>query len=187
MTDGPLRSLALPRPWKSVADCVCREGTISEVARRMEYAVLRLADARVIGIVSDILKTIPESLFADRAMQVVTRLDALRTTDASPFANTVIEAAQAVALDGFCGEEACDRTLELTFQDIATSSSRAVGEHWQRKAGLSDGRAMARILAEARSKLSFSTIRSLVGRSAKDQRRMLGLAKKEGIDEGPPI
>jgi hypothetical protein len=187
MTDGPLRSLPLPKPWKTVADDVCRNASIDEVSRRMGYAILRLVDAKVICTVSEILKTVPVSLFADGVADLMDRLELVRTSNPSPFTNTLVESAQTIVLQGYSGEDADERTFEMAIRDFASSMSRSIAEHWQRKAGLNNGKAMGSILKHARSKLPFCDLRPLVGLKSGEQTNRLGLSKRKSIDDGPPL
>ena len=139
MTDGPHRSLSMPRGWKRLA----------ERADRSAYAPEEVRDALPEALIQDWRAEVPDGLF--RQVQVILgdgqvsmfiehrseRLEALRGETAGyPLASVLLDYAILVAERGRHGDEALTAAAAMTLSDRAARGARQVEEHFQRESTL---------------------------------------------------
>ena len=186
MSDGPHRSLKMPRGWKKLA----------ERADKKAYAPVEVRDALPAALEQDWYAEVPDTLrrqvreilgdrqdplFGDQRSQ---RLETLRRDTAghnlgSVFLDYAIQAAERER----CGDEAVTEAIAQTLTDRATRGARQVEEHYHRKSTeLRASHVRKRIEAGMTLLDMTSLAMQLVGMGRTKGPRWP--AKRTGIDEG---
>ena len=186
MSDGPHRSLKMPRGWKKLA----------ERADRKAYAPVEVRDALPAALEQDWYAEVPDTLrrqvreilgdrqdplFGDQRSQ---RLETLRRDTAghnlgSIFLDNAIQAAQR----GRCGDEAVTEVIARTLAERATRGARQVEEHYYRKCTEPRASHVRKRIENGMTLLDMAGLaRQLDGMGRTNVPRWP--AKKTGVDEG---
>ena len=136
MSDGPHRSLKMPRGWKKLA----------ERADNKVYAPVEVRDALPAALEQDWCAEVPDmlrrevweilgdrqsSIFSDQRSQ---RLEGLRRETAGHnLGNVFLDYAIQAAERDRCGNEAVEEAIAQTLSDRATRGARQVEEHYYRE------------------------------------------------------
>ena len=186
MSDGPHRSLKMPRGWKQLAKRAANKAFAPEEVRDALPAALEQdwrgeVPERFCGHVRNILRDNQSSLFGDQRTE---RLEALREETAGyALGNAFLDYAIQAAAQGRSGDEALREAAGNTLSDRATRGARQVEEHYRRES--SQGRA-----AHVRERIESGVIQSdiagiagrLVGIDKSEQAR--GPTKQTGLNDG---
>jgi len=186
MSDGPHKSLPMPRAWKKLAECADKTAYHpDEVTEAARYALERdwqqevpksfLANARK---ALDQLNLFPEHL--------VIALQKLRTTVAgNHLCNLVLDYAIHAAREGKAGEAALHDAVKNAAIDYTARRSRQVEEHYLRKARrapLERSRAVRRRLNDAfQNAQTEKVVKQLIDPKEKPAHK---IKKRNGLDDG---
>lgn len=186
MSDGPHRSLNMPRGWKKLA----------ERADNRAYAPEEVRDALPTALEQDWRAEVPDSLrrqvreiLGDSQDSLLDdgraeRLEALRRQSAGhALGNTFLDYAIQAAERGLAGDEALREAVGNALSDRAASAARQVEEHYCRE---STQRRAAHVRARIEAGVTQCDLAGIVGRVVGTDRTggPRGPAKRTGIDEG---
>ena len=136
MSDGPHRSLNMPRGWKRLAERADNKAYAPEEVRdalpeALEHDWRAEVPDNVCRRVRDILSDSQSSLFGDQRAK---RLEALRRETAGyALGNTFLDYAIRAAARGRCGDEALREAAGKALTDRAARGARQVEEHYYRE------------------------------------------------------
>ena len=186
MTDGPHRSLKMPRGWKKLAERADKKAYAPEEVRDALPTALEqdwrgeVPDS-LLRTVRFILRDSQSSLFGDQRSE---RLEALHRKTAgynlgNVFLDCVIQATEL----GHSGDEVLREAAGKALSDRAARGARQVEEHYCRK---STQHRAVHVRERIETGVTQSDITGIAGRLVgtdgnKEPRR---LAKKTGIDDG---
>lgn len=186
MSDGPHRSLPMRRHWKDLAE---RAGTPAyspgDVADAFPVALRRDFREAPLSQIRDILGGGEQSsLFEeDRTGQLEAARRACRGSAAG---NTLIDCAIEANADGLVGDRAFRTALENALDAHARGGCHQIEEHWRREEPGSTANVRDRLIA-ARSQYSYAALASEMMSDEATVSSDLRLAKRTGVDEGPPL
>ena len=185
MSDGPHRSLKMPRGWKRlVKRADNRAYAPEEVCDALPEALERDWHAEVPDSVCrrvrDILGDSQSSLFGDQRAE---RLEALRGETAGyPLCNTFLDYAILVAERGQFGDEALRKAVGKALADRAARGARQIEEHYCRESTLRRAAHVRERIETGIMQLDIDGIAGrLVGIFTSESSRP---AKRTGLDEG---
>lgn len=185
MSDGPHRSLPLPRHWKRFARCASSPAfSSSEVVEALSIALKRdfLEEVPVSKVYQILSGDGQRYLFPEAQAD---QLEALR--DAHPgsvLAETLIDCALDALAKGLQGHHAAHSATAQALEAQARNRDRQIIEHHHRSGGGSPDPSDR--LRSARSQLSYSQVATELV-SSRATARDLRPTKHSGIDEGPPL
>lgn len=136
VSDGPYRSLDMPRHWKRLAkrasNAACDDQERNEaLAGALQRDWVLEVPAGLPGRLRDILDDRQGDLLGDSAPE---RLEVLRGETAdSPLASILVDCAAQALHEGYSGDDAVVKATADTLQERACSSRRQVEEHWLRE------------------------------------------------------
>ena len=185
MSDGPHRSLNMPRGWKKLAECADNAAYAPEEVRdalpeALEQDWHAEVPDSVRRRVRNILGDDQSSLFGDQRAE---RLEALRRETAGyPLGNAFVDYSIEAEVRGRHGDEALREAAVKTLSDRAARGARQVEEHYCRK---STGRRAAQVRERIETVVTQSDIDGIAG-------RLVGIDKSErprpdkqtGLDDG---
>ena len=184
MSDGPHRSLNMPRGWKKLAERADNKAFASEEVRdalpeALEQDWRAEVPDRLCDKARDIFDNKQSSLFGDQA----NRLEALRRETAGyNLGNAFLDYAIQAAAQGRSGDEALKHAAGKALSDRAVRGARQVEEHYRRKS--TQGRA-AHVRQRIETGVTQSDIASVAGRVAGiDKSERPGRAQQTGLDDG---
>lgn len=186
MSDGPHRSLNMPRAWKKLA------GRADKTA----YAPDSVCDALLPALERDWRQEVPDSLYrsvrrllGDRqtvlfASQRVEQLEALRRNAAGyPLGDVFLDHAIRAAARGLSGDRALSESVEHTLRDRAVRGARQVEEHYCRKTSPDRAVHVRRRIEAAVMQTDIGALaRQLIGTD--DGKATQRPAKYTGLDDG---
>ncbi len=168
MSDGPYRTLPMPKPWKTLTKCADLAGFSAE----------NVQEAVCPALVADWQAGVPDGLI--RQLRAV--LDGGATGTLFPEQR---EQDQALA-DGLDGGAALRAATEAALRERALAGARQVEEHYRRRVA-ADRTDNVRCRLEAA--ISAAPIGRLAGELLGEQPRAVSRtpAKRDGLDEGVPL
>ena len=185
MSDGPHRSLKMPRGWKKLAERADNKAYAPEEVRdalpeALEHDWRAEVPDSVCRRVSDILGDNQSSLFGDHRAE---RLEALRRETAGyALGNALLDYAIEAAARGRCGDEALTEAAGKVLTDRAARSARQVEEHYCRESTLHRA---AHVRERIETRVTQSDIDGIAGRLVgTDKSESARPAKQTGLDDG---
>jgi hypothetical protein len=190
MSDGPDKTLGMPRRWRAFAKAAATDAFESTEVRDLLETALEESWRREVSPV--LLKALRKefgdsrqgSLFRDQRLP---RLEALRKHAAgSPLGNTTINCAVEVAAEGLDGPAAWREVIKRALLERAQSGTYQVETHYRYEATETDSVNVRRRSAAAVQATDFA---GLAARLAGDEPKPLDhrIRKQTGIEEGPPL
>jgi hypothetical protein len=189
MSDGPYRTLPMPKPWKTLAKCADLAGFSPENVQ--EAACPALSADWHAGVPDGLvrqLRTVLDGgvtglLFPEQREQ---DLATLRGKAASPLAGLLIDCAVQALADGLDGDAALRAATEAALRERALAGVRQVEEHYRRRVA-PDRTDNVRSRLEAA--IGTAPIGRLAGELLGEQPRAVSRApaKHDGLDEGVPL
>ena len=195
MSDGPYKSLPMPKPWKDVAERAQKESFSHEereesmcVALRNDFA--RDAGQEYLNAIGHILGDQAQgNLLAD---QVALEIDNITKCQShSPLRDIINVNIQVALLSSDHGEQALVEGLNLAIQEYGRGRNRQVEEHYKRDAqnygehqkAISVREKLAQTLnSNAVRNLGQDILQSMCGTPLKTK-----LVKASGLDDGPVV
>lgn len=185
MSDGPHRSLKMPRGWKKLAERADNKAYAPEEVRdalpeALEHDWRAEVPDSVCSRVRDILGDSQSSLFGDQRAEW---LEALRGETAGyALGNALLDYAIHAAVRGRCGDEALREAAGNALTDRAARGARQVEEHYCRESTLHRA-------AHVRERIETGVTQSDIGRIAgrlvgTDKSQSSRPAKQTGLDDG---
>ena len=187
MSDGPHRSLPMRRHWKELAERAAKAAFSSdEVCEALPVAIKRdfFAEAPLETVREILGGGKQASLFSDdRAEQ----LDAARQASRSAVGTILIDCAIEAVADGLAGEAAFRSALASALEQHTRGEFRSIEEHYQAKASAYSARYLRDRLDAARQRIDFKGLSGEIATKGKQPLSKVHLAKRRGLDEGPPL
>ena len=185
MSDGPYRSLKMPRGWKKLAERADNKAYAPEEVRdalpeALEHDWRAEVPDSVCRRVRDILGDNQSSLFGDQRAE---RLEALRRETAGyALGNALLDYAIEAAARGRCGDEALTEAAGKALTDRAARGARQVEEHYCRESTLHRA---AHVRERIETGVTQSDIDGITGRLVgTDKSESARPAKQTGLDDG---
>ncbi len=185
MSDGPHRSLNMPRSWKRLAKRADNKAYAPEEVRdalpeALEHDWRAEVPDSFCRRVRDILCDSQSSLFGDQRAE---RLEALRGETAGyALGNTFLDCAIHAAARGRCGDEALREAAGKALTDRAARGARQVEEHYYRKSTLHRA---THVRERIEAGVTQSDISLIAGRLVGTDKSESSLpAKRTGLDDG---
>lgn len=185
MSDGPHRSLKMPRGWKKLAERADNKAYAPEEVRdalpeALEQDWRAEVPDSICRRVRDILGDNQSSLFGDQRAE---RLEALRGETAGyALGNALLDYAMEAAARGHGGDGALREAASKTLTDRAARGARQVEEHYCREATLHRA---AHVRERIETGLTQSDIDGIAGRLVgTDKSERPRPAKQTGLDDG---
>ena len=185
MSDGPHRSLKMPRGWKKLAERADREACEPEEVRDALLEALEEDWRKEVPIsicrrVRDILGDSRSSLLGDRRGE---RFEAVREETAGyTLGSTVVDFAIHAAARGRYGDEAWLEATSKALMDRVARGARQVEEHYYRK---STPQRATRVRERVGSAATQADIDAVAGRLAGiDKSKSPPPTKQTGLDDG---
>ena len=186
MSDGPHRSLKMPRGWKKLAECADKKAYAPEEVRDALPAALEQdwraeVSDRLCRQVGEILGESQSSLFGDQRTE---RLEALRRDTAGyNLGNAFLDYAIQAAERGRTGDVALREAAGKALSDRAASGARQVEEHYHRE---TTQRRAAHVRGRIEAGVTQCDMAGIAGRVVGTDRTggPRRPAKQTGIDEG---
>ncbi len=190
MSDGPEKTLKMPKGWREVAKCArldAYEG--AEVSRKMVEAVKEDWDAEKLSELMASLRRIfgdgrQVALFADQRLDQLEQL--LSTVIGTTLGAVLIQCAMQALSEGCDGPEALEEAVKRSLVDRAMSGSRQVEGHLLVESGEASSTSVRQRLDAARAACKFENLaKRLLGedRTSLESRP----PKRAGLDEGPRL
>jgi hypothetical protein len=189
MSDGPYRTLPMPKPWKTLTKCADLAGFSAENVQEAVCPAL-VADWQA-GVPDGLIRQLRAvldggatgTLFPEQREQ---DLATLRGKAASPVAGLLIDCAVQALADGLDGGAALRAATEAALRERALAGARQVEEHYRRRVA-ADRTDNVRCRLEAA--ISAAPIGRLAGELLGEQPRAVSRtpAKRDGLDEGVPL
>ena len=184
MSDGPHKSLPLPRRWQDLAERAANyafsDAEVSEamlVAIRKEFGGLPMEKLRDAINASD-----QAGLFSDT---VEGDLDALRVAcPGSASWNALIDCSIDEIRRGGGGAEALSAACEASVDLKLRAASRQIEEHYLRKQGNSSAFSMRHRLSDSRQAVDTVSIASEICGTASRSSSNTRIRKQDGLDDG---
>lgn len=188
MSDGPHRSLAMPRSWKKFAECVYNPAfppneMRDALGQALDDDIRKEIPPNFINRVRDTLFPTQPNLFEDRPRL---ELEELRRETTGSSAARVFLDTLATAQESNSSDELLTKAAVQTIQDIEARRSRQVEEHYYRQPQRHLDPLVRERLQRAFGDLDETALaRRLIdgGKSMADQKP----TKQLGLDDGVPI
>ncbi|MBI3329870.1 MAG: hypothetical protein HYZ81_24575 [Nitrospinae bacterium] len=183
MSDGPHRSLPMPRGWKKVAEYAGNETFASDDVRdalvtAIEQDWRKDISPSLIGSIQDVLGG--ATLFSEDRSQV---LEDLRQSVAGcTMGNVLLDHMVYTVSDGTSGDTAFQEAVTQTATDWSARCARQVEEHYLRKSSTENAAHVRSRIEEAMQKAPFTALASRLLDTA--SRPAPRLVKHDGLDDG---
>ena len=185
MSDGPHKSLKMPRGWKRLAEradkrAYAPEEVCDALPEALEHDWHKEVPDSFCRRLRDILGDSPSPLFGDQRAE---RLEALRWETAGyPLCNTFLDCAIFVAERGQFGDEALREAASKALEDRAARGARQIEEHYYRESTLHRA---AHVRERIETGIMQADIDGIAGRLVgPDKSESSRPAKRTGLDEG---
>lgn len=189
MSDGPYRSLPMPRRWKTAAKCAYVQAfSTGEIAAALHAAIERdcraeLSPGFLAKVSGLIVGSDDPSLFRDLP---VTDLRTMHAQASSPMEASFLRNAVDALNDGCAPADALRQAAEGTVSDRLLAGFRQVEEHMFREASDQRARAVRSRLESAHGEIDISAVARQVLRSA-DAPQAPAVTTYSGLDDGVPL
>ena len=186
MSDGPYRTLPMPKPWKTLAKFADLAGFSAENVREAVCPALG-ADWHAgvpVGLVQQLRAVLDGGttgmLFPEQREQ---DLATLRGKAASPMAGLLIDCVGQALADGLNGAAALRAATEAALHERALAGTRQVEEHYHRRV---DADRTDNVRCRLEAAVGAAPIERLAGELLGEQPRAVSRApaKHDGLDEG---
>ncbi|MGE0502521.1 MAG: hypothetical protein AB7I79_15550 [Rhizobiaceae bacterium] len=187
MSDGPHRSLPMPRRWRDVAERAAKAVfSADDVCEAITHALRKDAKGLPVESVREVLGVGRQGyLFAEDRLG---EIEALRTgCRGSALGNTFIDCAIEAAGNGLYGDAACRTALANALEQYTRDCFRGVEEHYLREASARSAGFVRDRLDATRDGFAFGTLASDLASPGIRQKPASRLPRHTGIDEGPPL
>lgn len=186
MSDGPHRSLPLRRHWRQLLERVVTPSFSSgEVVEALYNAIINdLREAPMSQVLSILQGDGQPSLFHENCTN---KLEALRRIcPGSTAGNILLDCAIEANAYGLVGNQAAVMALENASEAIYLGARNSIEEHYKRKESWSVMNVRASLKA-AWNAVSGSELASKIMLGKAARKNKVGLTKRTGLDEGPPL
>lgn len=189
MSDGPHRSLPMPRHWKDLAKRAAKAAFSSdEVCEALPVALKRdfLGQRQALDEIKGILGCGPQSsLFANDRLD---HLEEARSQNPGSTAlGIMLDCAIEAVQSGLTGDSAFQSAMTSALSSYTRGEFRAIEEHYQRKDSTRSARFVRQRLEAALGKCDLGTVASDIAAAHSPKVSEFQLQKYTGVDEGPPL
>jgi len=186
MSDGPHRSLPLRRHWRKVLERVVTPSfSPGEIVEALYSALINdLREAPMPQVLSILRSDGQPSLFHENC---VDKLEGLRRIcPGSTAGNILLDCVIEANANGLTGDQAAVMALENASEAIYSSARNSIEEHCKRKESWSAIN-IRTSLKTAWNSVSCSELASEIMLGKATRMTRVGLTKRTGLDEGPPL
>ena len=187
MSDGPHRSLPMPRRWRDVAERAAKAVfSTSEVCEAVTHALRTDAKGLPVEAVREVLGVGRQGyLFAEDRLG---EIEALREgCRGSALGNAFIDCAIEAAGNGLYGDAACRTALTNALEQHTRDHFRGVEEHYLRETSARSAGFVRDRLDATRNGFAFGSLAGDLVSPGRRQKPASRLSRHTGIDEGPPL
>lgn len=180
MSDGPHRTLPMPRAWKKVAEVADNKAfETTDVSSRVTYAVEKDFSK---DVSDELAKGIRDSCDNQLPGLGTEQLKSLWPIASSPFSELLLDYCIQASTEGKFGADGYLNATENALREYTIRCGRQVEEHYHRKSTANRAVSVRDRIEESIDGVAFEASARRVWKI--DKNPLVSLAKHEGLDDG---